>query len=411
MKRIWLLHVAIVGLILLCAFSPWIFLAAVTLANAESLEGLALGAGYIGMGLTPLGLLVAMIYMVAAVIYHFVATRRFGATPISLGKYLLVWLGIMVVGVIIGWILLSAPQAVRRSAEQPPQADCSSLVREPVTSDLSNGLLAMGWRYLNSASSTKKDGFLLLGANGVLEQRLELEHKVYGLAWAPDGEQVVFSNESNLFVMDADGGNLHQVPLPNADQERRLEKPAWSQDGGLIFFPWQVADSTTPDLEIFAVQPDGSGLRQLTDAAASSFAPALSPNGKQIVFVSNRDGNNKLYLMNIDGSDQQVLAGDAAQASSPAWSPDGRWIVFLSDQTGSWAIHITAVDGSGSCLLASPEQKVSAPVWSPDGDWIYFIRAMGTLMAIRPDSQDLRFVYQNTSFTVLYSPAWKPGEH
>jgi len=411
MKRIWLLHVAIIGLILLCAFSPWLFLAVATLTNAESLESLGLAAGYIGMGLTPLGLLVAVIYVVTMVIYHFVATRKSGTKPISLGKYVLVWLGIMLVGGIIGWILLTASQAASMKDEQSPQADCGSLVRESVTSNLSNGTLAMGWRYLNSASSIEQDGFLLLGADGVLEQRLELEYKVYGLAWSPDGEQIVFSNESNLFVMDADGGDLRQVPLPNAGEGRRLEKPVWSQDGELIFFAWQIVDSTKPDLEVFAVQPNGSGLHQLTDAAGGSFAPALSPDGKQIAFVSNRDGTNKLYLMNTDGSDQQALAGDTVQASSPAWSPDGHWIVFLSNQTGDWALHITAVDDSGSCLLTSPEQKVSAPVWSPDGGWIHFIGATGTLMAVRPDSQDLGFVYQNTSFTVLYSPVWRPGEH
>ncbi len=411
MKRIWLFHVVIVGLILLCAFSPWIYMAVVTSTNAESLEGLALGAGYIGMGLTPLGLLVTVIYVVTAVIYHFAATRKRDAKSISVGKYLLVWLGIMVVGAIIGWVLLSAPQAVRRSAEQPFQANCGSLLRESFTSDLPNGSLAMGWRYLNSASSTKKDGFLVLGAGGIIEQNLELEHKVYGLAWSSDGEQVVFSNESNLFIMNADGDDLHQVPLLEAGEERRLEKPAWSKDGNQIFFPWQLADSATPDLEIFSVQPDGKGLHQLTDAPGSSFDPALSPDGKEIAFVSNRDGNNMLYVMNIDGSDQRVIAGETAQASSPAWSPDGRWIVFLSDQTGDWALHITVVDGSGSCLLANTEQKASAPVWSPDGSWIYFIQGSGTLMAIRPDSQDLQFVYLNTSFTVLFSPAWMPKEY
>lgn len=409
MKRIWLLHVIIVGLILFCAFSPWLFLALVTLTNAESLEGLALGAGYLGMGLTPLGLLVAGIYVIAAVIYHSIATRKGSTKPVSVGKYLLVWLGIMVVGGIIGWVLLTVPQSARKSDEESPQGDCGLLVDEPVKSSLSSGMLAMGWRYLESVSSIKKDGFMVLAPEGNLEQNLELEYQVYGLDWSPDGEQVVFSDESHLYIMDADGGNLHQVPLPDTGGGQRLEKPDWSPDGKLIFFSWQVAGSTNPDLEIFAVQPDGSGLIQLTDAEGSSFDPALSPDGKQIAFVSNRDGQNKLYLMKKDGSDQQVLPGDTAQASSPAWSPNGRWIVFLSDQTSHWSLHITAADGAGSCLLVSPEREISSPVWSPDGSWIYFIQGAGSLMAVSANSEDVRFVYLNTAFTVLYSPAWKPA--
>lgn len=259
MKRIWLLHVVIVGLILLCAFSPWFFLAVAALTNAESLNDLALAAGFIGMGLTPLGLLVAALYVVAAVIYHFVVTRLRVAKAISLGKYLLVWLGIVVVGVTIGWVLLTAPVAARKLAERPPQTDCGSLVREPVASRLSNGLIAMGWRSVDTVLSVKRDGFLVLSADGTLEQRLELEHKVYALDWSPDGDQIVFSDESNLFIMDADGGNLRQVPLPEAGQGRRLEKPVWGPDGVLIFFPWQVKGSTTPDLEIFASSRMGAG--------------------------------------------------------------------------------------------------------------------------------------------------------
>jgi hypothetical protein len=110
MKRIWLLHVAVVGLILSCGFSPWLVVATAILTKSESLEDWALVAGYAGMGLTPLGLLVAAVYAVAATIYHLVATRWRGRKPISVGKYVLVWLGIVVVGAIVaGWALLAAP--------------------------------------------------------------------------------------------------------------------------------------------------------------------------------------------------------------------------------------------------------------------------------------------------------------
>jgi len=106
-KRIWLVHVVIVVLILCCAFSPWIYMAVASVTDPEGLEDLGLAAGYIGMGLTPLGLIVAVIYVVAAGIYHF-STNRSGAKPISMGKYLLLWMGIVIVGAIVGWIVLTS---------------------------------------------------------------------------------------------------------------------------------------------------------------------------------------------------------------------------------------------------------------------------------------------------------------
>ena len=62
---------------------------------------------------------------------------------------------------------------------------------------------------------------------------------------------------------------------------------------------------------------------------------AQAPEKSQIVFVSDRDGNWELYVMDVDGQNQRRLTNDTADDFSPAWSPDGRKIAFTSGRDGN----------------------------------------------------------------------------
>ena len=74
------------------------------------------------------------------------------------------------------------------------------------------------------------------------------------------------------------------------------------------------------------MRPNGTELTRLTNSAGSSFEPSWSPDSASIVFVSDRDRDADLYVMNADGSNERLLTLDdgAAEDRYPAWSPDGR---------------------------------------------------------------------------------------
>jgi TolB protein len=124
--------------------------------------------------------------------------------------------------------------------------------------------------------------------------------------------------------------------------------------------------------EIYIMNGDGSGLVNLTDNPASDNAPVWSPDGTQLVFESNRDGNLELYIMNADGSGQTNLTNNPTEDLQPAWSHDGMQIVFSSDRDGNHEIYMVNADGSNPTRLTDNPAFDELPDWSPDGTQIAF---------------------------------------
>ena len=95
-------------------------------------------------------------------------------------------------------------------------------------------------------------------------------------------------------------------------------------------------------------------------------APRWSPDGRKLLFVSRRNGNPEVYVINADGGGQRRLTRNPAEDSDPAWSPDGRKIAFISTRDGERAIYVMNADGSQQRSVTRGIRRIgSGFAWSP----------------------------------------------
>jgi WD40 repeat protein len=126
------------------------------------------------------------------------------------------------------------------------------------------------------------------------------------------------------------------------------------------------------DSEIYIMNVDGSEQTNLTNNPARDDVPCFSPDGTKIAFESDRDGNDEIYIMNVDGSGQTNLTNNPADDYHPNFSPDGSKIAFTSGRDGGSKIYIMNVDGSGQTRLIDNNADDFSPCFSPDGTKIAF---------------------------------------
>jgi len=103
-----------------------------------------------------------------------------------------------------------------------------------------------------------------------------------------------------------------------------------------------------------------------------TFASQAQLTNTRIAFVSRRDGNDKIYVMNVDGTNLIRLTNDSAIASVPDWSPDGTKIAFASNRDGNWEIYVMDADGGNQTRITNHPANDDQPSWSPDGRRIAF---------------------------------------
>lgn len=177
--------------------------------------------------------------------------------------------------------------------------------------------------------------------------------RTYYPAWAPSQDRIAYaSNESGnfeLYIANLDGTGA--VKLTNTpDDELR---PAWSPDGTRLVYDVGVAD-TTIKRDLFIINADGTGARQLATGGRYNFHASWSPDGQQIAFVSQRDGNEEVYLTKVDGSAILRLTFNGTTDGSPVWSADGKWVIFESDRSGPRAVFRRPLPEGPVEMLTTP---------------------------------------------------------
>src|SRR5215210_595139 len=131
--------------------------------------------------------------------------------------------------------------------------------------------------------------------------------------------------------------------------------------------------------DIYVVSVTGGARHALTDAAEQEYFPALSPNGRRIAYVRDAEPDPQLWLMNADGSGQRQLTFSPGEKLRPVWSRDGRRLAFMAwnrsrcDEdvlfcafTDIWLVN---ANGTGERKLRGQAMQ---PAWSPDGRRLLF---------------------------------------
>ncbi|MEJ5239608.1 MAG: family 16 glycoside hydrolase [Anaerolineales bacterium] len=212
------------------------------------------------------------------------------------------------------------------------------------------------------------------------------------------------------------------TPTPTATPTH-TPTPQPTPVGGAEWIVYVSQQNSNSDTDIYAIRVDGSGSRRLTDNPGNDWAPDLSPDGRKVVFVSDRDGNKNLYMVNIDGSGLTQLTYTDKDDFSPDWSPDGQSIAFVSSRTGSnkteiWTARVTAtgLDLSSLKLVTYDDFNDYDPAWSPDGKTIAYSsfridRGKGyTILLINVDGSQQRRITTERGWD--RSPRWSPdGQH
>ncbi len=169
--------------------------------------------------------------------------------------------------------------------------------------------------------------------------------------WSPDGSRIAFQHMEphgnwEIWTMKSDGSDrrLLTPAIDAAGADTSDYAPAWSPKGDEIAF----TRSSPAGQDIYVVPATGGTPVNLTNAPLdNNVYPSWEPNGNRIAFVTSREPtgnatnvNQEIYVMDADGQNPQRRTNISAADFAPAWSPDGKQIAFMSNRTGNWQIYV-----------------------------------------------------------------------
>jgi Tol biopolymer transport system component len=178
------------------------------------------------------------------------------------------------------------------------------------------------------------------------------------------------SREGNneVYVMNSDGSDQTRLTFESRNDQRPDVSPNGKQ---IVFASNRIIMDTNPtgDFEIFVMNSDGSDVRQLTFNAAEDSWPRWSPNGKWIAFHSNVDGNFEIYVIRRDGTDLTSVTDYPGLDQFPEWSPNGKQLAIRRDTD----LYLIDLDGSNPIQLTAGAMINQMASWSPDGRQLAFL--------------------------------------
>lgn len=228
-------------------------------------------------------------------------------------------------------------------------------------------------------------GLYRINGEGGNEQTLGgSDQGISDVVFDPSGERVAFVRTvtyPNAEGVEVTSPEMFIAPANDLSAARQVTRmgsdllsgPTWAPNGIEIMF----TSNLDGDEEIWYITEDGNNLRQITsNESVIDRDPAWAPDNSRILFVSDLDspGLTEIYTMGLDGSGITRLTNDTGSSYAPSWSPNAARVTFVSDRGGDGDIYIMDPDGQRPFLLTVDDAGAEdrAPVFTPDGQWVSF---------------------------------------
>ena len=215
--------------------------------------------------------------------------------------------------------------------------------------------------------------------------------------FAPNGKSIIFAS-SHLDPKLSDTEAAQRKQDEDDVRTGRHRRYQWDFD------PW---------MEIFSADLDGHILRRLTDSPGYDAECAYTPDGKHIVFCSDRGGNPNIYVMDADGANVRQLTNFSGYNGGPFTSPDGKFVVYRSDRKkeGYLQLHVIGFDGSNDTALTDNIGVNWAPYWHPTKPYIIWTGADHSDPHAKPNYDLWLLKYQKGEGKIEPGHIWRITDH
>ncbi len=249
-----------------------------------------------------------------------------------------------------------------------------------------NGKRVIAKRYRAPASSARRLGHII--ADDIVETLLHEKGFFSSRLLFVKGDH----RSKNLCISDSDGTGVKALTRGNT----LCIFPDWFPDRKSILFTSYYEGRPI----IYRMALRGGTARRLLAMPGMNTSGAVSPDGRKLAAILDKDGHPELYVMDLPSGQRRRLTRGRAVESSPSWSPDSRRIVYSSDEAGGRPqIYIISANGSNPHRLTSTSfsRYCTSPMWSPDGKKIAFVAQLRGNFDICLYDVDSRQLYQLTT--------------
>ncbi len=296
----------------------------------------------------------------------------------------------------------AVPTSISASAQTP--------IPSPSASDQPSGHIVFTCQVFKDQGSEQ---ICIMAADGSDFRRLTTENNVrhFYPSLSPNGQSVLYSaffaeNNYDVYQLDIDDGSLDRLTTSFGVDNA----PELSPDGQLLTFM-----HSTPAKNIYQLMvSDQNGNNAGNIPQVTGWDPTWSPDGRSILFASDKNGTVQLYTVRTDGSKLTKITNLPAIRGRSDWSPDGQFIVTYSGESWHRELYIMNADGSNVRQLTPGGGNSQGPSFSPDGKWVAFTAYFDKygedngceIYIIRIDGTDLRRLTNNDYCD--YQPRWGP---